>query len=137
MRIAGDGLHGRRLRGLVAVLWRAGLRIDEALALREPDLDRRRGSILVRRGKGGRRREIGMDDWGRQELEPWLIARVALPIGPLFCIINGRTHGHPWTTSVHAPSCDAPPPGRACADASPLTSCATHTPSRWPAKACR
>jgi len=43
MRIAGDGLHGRRLRGLIVVLWRAGLRIDEALALREADLDRRRG----------------------------------------------------------------------------------------------
>jgi hypothetical protein len=99
MRIAGDGLHGRRLRGLIVVLWRAGLRIDEALALREADLDRRRGSILVRRGKGGRRREIGMDDWGWQELEPWLIARVALPIGPLFCVINGRTRGRPWTTS--------------------------------------
>jgi integrase len=64
MRIAGDGLHGRRLRGLIVVLWCAGLRIDEALALREGDLDRGRGSILVRRGKGGRRREIGMDDWG-------------------------------------------------------------------------
>ena len=99
MRIAGDGGHGRRLRGLIVVLWRAGLRIDEALALREADLDRRRGSILVRRGKGGRRREIGMDDWGWQELEPWLIARVALPIGPLFCVINGRTRGRPWTTS--------------------------------------
>jgi site-specific recombinase XerD len=98
MRIVGDGGHGRRLRGLIVVLWRAGLRIDEALALREADLDRRRGSILVRRGKGGRRREIGMDDWGRQELQPWLITRVALPIGPLFCVINGRTHGRPWTT---------------------------------------
>jgi site-specific recombinase XerC len=91
MQIAGDSPHGRRLRGLVVVLWRAGLRIDEALALREADLDRRRGSALVRRGKGGRRREVGMDDWGWQELEPWLAARVALPISPLFCIINGRT----------------------------------------------
>jgi integrase len=33
MQIVGDRLHGRRLRGLVAVLWRAGLRIDEALVL--------------------------------------------------------------------------------------------------------
>jgi hypothetical protein len=40
-----------------------------------------------------------MDDWGWQELEPWLSARVALPIGPLFCVINGRTRGRPWTTS--------------------------------------
>jgi len=29
MRTAGDGPHGRRLRGLVVVLWRAGLRIHE------------------------------------------------------------------------------------------------------------
>jgi integrase len=33
MRRAGDGVHGRRLRGLIVVLWRAGLRIHEALAL--------------------------------------------------------------------------------------------------------
>ena len=56
MRRAGDGVHGRRLRGLIVVLWRAGLRICEALALAEADLDARRGSLLVRRGKGGRRR---------------------------------------------------------------------------------
>ena len=62
MRCCGDGLHGDRARGLIAVLWRAGLRIQEALDLTELDLDRRRGSVLVRRGKGGRRREIGMDD---------------------------------------------------------------------------
>ena len=30
---AGDSVHGRRLRGLIVVLWRAGLRICEALAL--------------------------------------------------------------------------------------------------------
>jgi integrase len=49
MRHAGDGTHGRRLRGLIVVLRRAGLRIREALALGEADLDRRRGSLLVRR----------------------------------------------------------------------------------------
>ena len=64
MRCCGDGLHGLRARGLIAVLWRSGLRIQEALDLTELDLDRRRGSLLVRRGKGGRRREVGMDDWG-------------------------------------------------------------------------
>ena len=41
--------HGRRLRALVVVLWRAGLRIHEALSLNESDLDRRRGALLVRR----------------------------------------------------------------------------------------
>ena len=89
MRHAGDGVHGRRLRGLIVVLWRAGLRICEALALAEADLDPRRGSLLVRRGKGGRRREVGMDDWAWEQLEPWLQARVELPVGPLFCVVNG------------------------------------------------
>jgi site-specific recombinase XerD len=72
MRSAGDGVHGHRLRGLIVVLWRAGLRKCEALALAEADLDARRGSLLVRRGKGGRRREVGMDDWAWEQLAPWL-----------------------------------------------------------------
>jgi site-specific recombinase XerD len=100
MRRAGDGVHGRRLRGLIIILWRAGLRIHEALALAEGDLDRRRGSLLVRRGKGGRRREVGMDDWAWAQLEPWLQARVELPVGPLFCVVNGPTRGRPWSAAA-------------------------------------
>ena len=46
MRIAGTGTHGRRLRGLIVIMWRAGLRIQEALALAEGDLDQRRRSVL-------------------------------------------------------------------------------------------
>jgi site-specific recombinase XerD len=53
MRQAGSDAHGLRLRGLIIVLCRAGLRIHEALALSEADLDPRGGSVLVRRGKGG------------------------------------------------------------------------------------
>jgi len=64
MRHESDDRHGWRLRAMIVVLWRAGLRIQEALALAEHDLDHRRGSILVRSGKGGRRREVGMDEWG-------------------------------------------------------------------------
>src|SRR3954471_11156490 len=72
MRAAGDGRHGVRLRGLVVLLWRAGPRIREALALGEADLNRGRGSLLVRRGKGGRRREGGMDEWAWEQIQPWL-----------------------------------------------------------------
>jgi site-specific recombinase XerD len=99
MRTAGDDAHGRRLRGLIVVLWRAGLRIQEALALAEGDLDHGRGALLVRRGKGGRRREVGMDAWGWDELQPWLELRVELPVGPLFCVINGRTRGRQWSSA--------------------------------------
>lgn len=52
---------------LIVVLWRGGLCIQEALSLSERDLDPQRGSLLVRSGKGGRRREIGMDAWGWEQ----------------------------------------------------------------------
>src|SRR3954453_11139716 len=70
MRCCDQSEHGARARALIVVLWRAGLRIREALDLNELDLDRRRGSVLVRRGKGGRRREVGMDDWGLNNCNP-------------------------------------------------------------------
>ena len=100
MRAAGDDAHGRRRRGLIVILWRAGLRIHEALALAEADLDQRRGAVLVRRGKGGRRREVGMDAWGWVELQPWLEARVDLPVGPLFCVLTDPTRGRPWSSAA-------------------------------------
>jgi site-specific recombinase XerD len=97
MREASDDRHGDRLRALIVVLWRGGLRVAEALALGERDLDARRGSLLVRNGKGGRRREIGMDAWGWDQMAPWLAARLDLPVGPLFCVIDGPTRGRPWS----------------------------------------
>jgi integrase len=100
IRAAGDGRHGRRLRGLTVVLWRAGLRIHEALALNESDLDRRRGSLLVRRGKGGRRREVGMDEWAWEQLQPWIDVRLELPVGPLLCVMNGPTRGRSWSAAA-------------------------------------
>src|SRR5690348_9915076 len=58
MRQAGRDRHGHRLNALIVVLWRAGLRINEALSLVETDLDKQRGSVLVRLGKNDRRREV-------------------------------------------------------------------------------
>jgi integrase len=94
MRAAADGRHGCRLRGLIVVLWRAGLRIDEALALNESDLDHSRGALLVRRGKGGR------DEWAWEHLQRWIDVRLELPVGPLFCVINGPTRGRPWSSAA-------------------------------------
>ena len=100
MRLAGDNRRGHRVNALLVVLWRAGLRIQEALSLAELDLDQRRGSVLVRHGKGDRRREVGMDAWGWSALEPWLADRVELPVGPLFCMIDGPTRGRAWSASA-------------------------------------
>ncbi len=95
MRCAGDRPDGVRMRGLIIVLWRAGLQISEALALAESDLDLARGAILVRYGKGGKRREVGMDPWAWERLAPWLRLRGTLPVGALLCIIHGPTLGRP------------------------------------------
>jgi hypothetical protein len=46
-----------------------------ALALAEADLDPRRGAAIVRRAKGGKRREIELDRWAWEQLEPWLTIR--------------------------------------------------------------
>ena len=100
MRQAGTSAVGLRARALIAVLWRAGLRISEALALTESDLDERRGSLLVRHGKGDKRREVGMDEWGWQHIRPWLACRVELPVGALLCVATGPTAGRPWTPSA-------------------------------------
>jgi integrase len=100
MRHAGTGVHAARLRALIVVLWRAGLRIHEALALGEADLDPRRGSLIVRRGEGGRRREVGMDDWAWEQLQPWLNARADLPVGPLLSVVSGPTRGRAWSAGA-------------------------------------
>jgi integrase len=52
MREAADDRHGWRLRALIVVLWRGGLRVQEALTLAEHDLDQRRGSLLMRKRQG-------------------------------------------------------------------------------------
>ena len=62
MRRAGNRPHGLRAKALIVVLWRAGLRISEALALTGVDLEPGRGALLVRcaarvgasRGRHGR-----------------------------------------------------------------------------------
>jgi integrase len=141
MRTAGDGAEGMRLRALIVILWRAGLRISEALALAETDLDPVRGAVLVRRGKGGKRREVGMDRWGWEQLRPWLEQRATLPVGASLCVLHGPTAGRPRAGRGRRPprvrSSGLRPFVPVCA-AGPLhTSSSTLTLSRWPARGSR
>jgi site-specific recombinase XerD len=99
MRTAGAGVDGARLRALIVVPWRAGLRIREALALAETDMEPRRGAVLVRHGKGNKRREVGMDTWAWEQLEPWQQLRTHFPVGPFFCVIHAPTAGRNWGPS--------------------------------------
>jgi hypothetical protein len=100
MRTIGDRLDSHRLRALIVLLWRAGLRISEALALQASDLDRGRGAVLDRRGKGGKRREVGMDRWAWEQLHPWLEIRRQLPFSAVLCVIHGSTAGRRWEASA-------------------------------------
>jgi hypothetical protein len=100
MRQAGHDRHGLRPRALIAVLWRAGLRIREALALNETDVDTVRGSLLIRHGKGDKRREAGMDQFRFERFPAWKAHRVSVPVGPLFCVTDGPTRGRRWAATA-------------------------------------
>jgi site-specific recombinase XerC len=109
---------------VIVVLCRAGLRISEALALTETDLDRDRGALLVRHGKGDKRREVGMDRWAWSHLEPWLELRTTLPVGRLFCVVMRtdvrtvvRTRGHPRTAPPRRARGRGPSPVRTASTA--------------------
>jgi hypothetical protein len=51
----------------------------------------------ARQGRSAPRGRHG--DWAWEQLEPWLKARVELPVGPL-CIVIGPTRGRPWTAGA-------------------------------------
>ena len=137
MREASDDRHGHRLRAMIVVLWRGGLRVAEALALGERDLDPSRGSLLVRNGKVGRRREIGMDAWGWEQLRPGWPPASSSPSGRCSASSMARPAGGPGP----APTCASNSAGsrrrRVSGVALRRTSCATPTPSSSLARACR
>ncbi len=94
-----DGPLGRnektraRNRALLVVMWRAGLRVSEALDLGMEDLRPQEGGVWVRRGKGGKPRLAGMDEESFEALRPWLDLRTNLgldPRGPVFCTFTGN-----------------------------------------------
>ena len=92
-------LSSLRCRALIVILWRTGLRINEALALEERDLLWDERLVVVRRGKGGRPRKVGMDDWGWSELAAWMSVRKTMPFGPVLCVVSGTTKGMNWHDS--------------------------------------
>src|SRR3954471_7660093 len=41
-----------------------------------------------------------MDEWAREHVQAWIDLRLELPVGPLFCMINGPTRGRPWSPAA-------------------------------------
>jgi hypothetical protein len=93
MREAGDAPHGRRLRGLIVILWRAGLRIQEALALTEPiSIGAVAHCWSGAAGAGAVARSASTRAAGNN-CGPGSTRGASFPVGPLSCIINGTTRG--------------------------------------------
>jgi site-specific recombinase XerD len=83
-----------RLRdgALASVLLHACIRVGEAIALTPLDLNPQAGTIIVRAGRYGARREVIMMRPGWAFVTPWLKQRSELqlsPSGPLFCSPQG------------------------------------------------
>jgi site-specific recombinase XerD len=85
-------ITGVRNRALIVVLYRAGLRISEALSLLPKDLDPKANTLRVLHGKGDKCRVAGLDAGAWAILQLWLNRRAASGINsraPVFCTLQG------------------------------------------------
>jgi integrase/recombinase XerD len=84
---------GIRNRALLAMLFRSGLRISEALALFPKDLDPAGHSIRVLHGKGNKARTAPLPSDAADAVDRWLDCRKRLGLTgrhPLFCTLKGE-----------------------------------------------
>lgn len=90
---------GIRNRALLAVLYRGGLRISEALDLAVKDVDPDSGTVVVLFGKGRKRRTVALDAMAMALVVRWIEARRKVArkrswtldgSRPLFCTLDGR-----------------------------------------------
>jgi integrase len=88
---------GIRNRALLVMMYRGGLRLSEALALRPKDVDPDAGTVVILHGKGDRRRTLGLDPGAFAVLGRWLDRRERLGL-------NGH---HPCTPHTSERSCRA------------------------------
>jgi integrase/recombinase XerD len=75
MRAAGENHDAVRLRGLIIVLWRAGLRISEALALTLADVDLDAAVLCIRESKFYKSRLVPIGDNLLRILVPYAARR--------------------------------------------------------------
>jgi len=84
---------GLRNRALIALLYRTGLRVNEALNLYPKDLELGAGAVRVLNGKGGKSRTVGLDPGAVAVIERWLDARSRLGVNGrhrVYCTLRGH-----------------------------------------------
>jgi integrase/recombinase XerC len=87
---------GTRDRAIAALLYRAGLRIQEALDLELDDIDLRQGLIRIRSGKGGKARTATIDAGAAALVQLWVERRAKLGLTrrhPLFATFSKGAFG--------------------------------------------
>lgn len=102
LALCGQGYVGRRNHALIACLWRSGLRVSEALALRPYHVDMDDNTVTVMSGKGGKRRTVGIDPWGAAQIQGWVDKRHGLAVvqdAPLFCTVSKPNPGGQMNTA--------------------------------------
>lgn len=83
---------GVRNRALIILLYRSGLRISEALALKPADVSLKAHTARVLHGKGDKATVRGFHASADDALARWLDKRQTLGLrGPLFCTLDGGT----------------------------------------------
>jgi integrase/recombinase XerC len=94
--VGGQSSTALRNRALIATLYRGGLRISEALALRPSDVDADSGELHIRKAKGRKSRRVKLDAGALDTVNLWRERRKALGFAgraPLFCGIKGAGAG--------------------------------------------
>jgi len=79
------------------------LRVSEAIGLFPKDLDRKAGTVTILRGKGDKRRTIGLDPTAFAVIERWLDRRKALGFSgrrPVFCTLQGQPMKSPYVREL-------------------------------------
>jgi integrase/recombinase XerD len=90
---------GIRNWALLAVLFRSGLRVSEALALFPKDIDAASSSLRVLHGKGDKARTAPLPTDAADAVDRWLECRKRLGLTgrhPLFCTLRGEPLGQLW-----------------------------------------
>jgi site-specific recombinase XerD len=91
---------GIRMRALIGVMYGAGLRVNEALALRPHDVDLQAGTVRIRHGKGDKARVVGIDPHAAALLETWMQHRKTLGVNGrhlIFCTYSKNDLGGPMS----------------------------------------
>lgn len=89
---------GIRMRAHIAVLFGAGLRLQESLDLEPRDVDTGSQTVRVREGKGRKARTVGIDTYSCALIDRWLDRRAKLGLTarhPIFACYSSGKLGQP------------------------------------------